>query len=90
LDEICFCKNIGSTKDSPHLSKNAVSSLHSLDSQNLLDKYLVFHCIFTSNPQYSQSKLSKNIEFHPDKMLENQIQELSISTKDSSNQAFAK
>jgi hypothetical protein len=90
LDETCFCENIGRTKDSLDLSKKAVSSSHSLDSQNLSDKYLVFHCIFTSNQQYSQSKLFKNIGLDPDKVLENQIQELSISVKDSSNHAFAK
>jgi hypothetical protein len=90
LDETSFCKNIGRTKDSFHLSKNAVSLLHSSDNRNLSDKYLVFHCIFTSNQQCSQSKLFRNIGLDPDKVLENQIQELSISVKDSSNHAFAK
>jgi hypothetical protein len=90
FDDTRFCENIGSTKDSLDLSKKAVSSLHSLDSRNLSDKYFVFHCRFTSNQQYSQSKFSKNIGDDHDKTFENPIQELSISTNDNSNHAFAK
>jgi len=63
--------------DSHHFIKNAVLSSQPVDSQNLFDKYCVSHCIFTSNQQLSQTKLSENIKSLPESILENHIPELS-------------